>query len=107
MARSARSPRRRTRGLTLNRMAALFVVVLMAALYAGPVQKELRVGSELQAAHRQVAQLQRDKRRLHARIALLQSPAGELDLARSCGYTFPGERAVFVQGQASTCGGGG
>jgi hypothetical protein len=74
-------------------MAALFVLVLMAALYAGPVQKELRVGSELQVAHRQVA--------------LLQSPAGELDLARSCGYTFPGERAVFVQGQASTCGGGG
>ena len=105
MARSARSPRRR--GFTLSRVAALCVIVLMAALYAGPVQKELRVGTELGAARRQVQALQREQQRLRARMDLLQSPQGEFDLARSCGYALPGERPLVVQGQASTCGGGG
>ncbi|HLK43934.1 MAG TPA: hypothetical protein VKV34_11380 [Thermoleophilia bacterium] len=107
MARSARIPRRRARGLTLNRLAALVVVVLMVGLYAGPVQKELRVVRDLQAARQQVAALQRQRRELQSRMQLLQSRQGELDLARSCGYTFPNEHVAIVQDQASTCGGGG
>jgi len=85
-------------------MAALVVLALIGALYAGPVQKELRVSSELAVARHQVELLQREQAHLRQQASLLQTRQGEILAARSCGWTLPGERPVIVQGLPGSCG---
>lgn len=80
------------------------VLALMGALYAGPIQKELRVSSELAATQRSVVRLERAQARLRHHVALLQTKPGEIQAARACGWTLPGEQPVIVTGQPSRCG---
>lgn len=82
----------------------MVVLAVMAALYAGPIQKELRVSAELAASRRQVATLEHAQARLRHHVAMLQTKPGEIQAARACGWTLPGEQPVIVSGQPSRCG---
>ena len=82
----------------------MVVLALMGALYAGPIQKELRVSAELASARRSVTRLEQTQAHLRHHVAMLQTRPGEIQAARACGWTLPGERAVIVKGQPSRCG---
>jgi hypothetical protein len=88
------------RGLTTGRLIACGVLVLIAALYVGPLQKELRLRSELAAGRSHVAALDRRHRHLLAEEAALHTPAAIIRVARGCGWIFPGEQAYVVKGLA-------
>ena len=88
------------RGLTAGRLVAGGVLVLIAALYVGPLQKELRLRSELAAGRTRVAALERRHRRLLRVEAALHTPAEIVRVARGCGWIFPGEQAYVVKGLA-------
>ena len=95
--------RRRTfqRGLTTGRVVAGVVLVLIAALYVGPLQKELRLRSELAAGQARVAALDRMHTQLLAEEAALHTRADIIRVARGCGWIFPHEQAYVVKGLTS------
>ena len=74
------------------------MLVLIAALYVGPLQKELRLRSELAAGRARVAALDRRHRQLVRAAAALHTPAEIIRVARGCGWIFPGEQAYVVKG---------
>jgi hypothetical protein len=76
------------------------VLILIAALYVGPLQKELRLRSELAAGRTRVAALDREHRRLMAAEAALHTRAVIIRVARGCGWIFPGETAIVIKGLA-------
>ena len=86
------------RGLTAGRLAAAGILVLIAALYVGPLQKELHLRSELAAGRTRVTVLERQNRRLHDVEAQLHTKAEIVRFARACGWIFPGEQAYVVKG---------
>ncbi len=86
------------RGLTTGRLVAAGVLVLIAALYVGPLQKELHLRHELAAGRTRVAILDRQNRRLHDVEASLHTRAEIVRSARACGWIFPGEQAYVVKG---------
>lgn len=88
-------------GLTTGRVVAGIVLVLIAALYVGPLQKELRLRSELAAGRAQVAALDRQHRQLVADEAALHTRAEIIRVARGCGWIFPNEKAFVVKGLTS------
>jgi hypothetical protein len=88
------------RGLTAGRLIAGGVLVLIAALYVGPLQKELRLRSELAAGRTRVAALDRSHQHLLRAEAALHTPAVIIRVARGCGWIFPGEQAYVVKGLA-------
>jgi hypothetical protein len=79
-------------------MVAAGVLVLIAALYVGPLQKELHLRSELAAGRNRVSVLDRQNRRLHDVEAQLHTKAEIVRFARACGWIFPGEQAYVVKG---------
>jgi hypothetical protein len=89
------------RGLTTGRVVAGVVLVLIAALYVGPLQKELRLRSELAAGRTRVAALARKHAQLLAEEAALHTRADIIRVARGCGWIFPNEQAYVVKGLAS------
>lgn len=89
------------RGLTTGRVVAGIVLVLIAALYVGPLQKELRLRSELAAGRTKVAALDRRHDQLLALEASLHTRAEIVRVARGCGWIFPGEKAFVVKGLVS------
>ena len=101
-------PRRRTRtlrrGLSTGRVVAVAVLLLIAALYVGPLQKELRLRSELASGRGQVAALERRHQQLVAIERSLHTKSEIIRVARSCGWIFPGEQAYVVKNLAqSSC----
>jgi hypothetical protein len=76
------------------------VLLLIAALYVGPLQKELRLRSELAAGQGKVASLERRHRELVAVERSLHTKAEIIRVARSCGWIFPGEQAYVVKNLA-------
>jgi hypothetical protein len=76
------------------------VLVLIAALYVGPLQKELRLRSELSAGRARVAVLDRRHESLLATEAALHTRAEIIRVARGCGWIFPGEKAYVVKSLA-------
>jgi hypothetical protein len=92
-----RTPRLR-RGLTAGRVVAAGILVLIAALYVGPLQKELHLRSELASGRTRVAILEKQNRRLHEVKAQLHTRAEIVRFARACGWIFPGEQAYVVKG---------
>ena len=87
--------RRDSRPLSIRRVAAVAVLLLMAALYVSPVQKYLNSSQRLQSDRAQLAALQRQHDRLTAEAASLDTRATVVTLARACGWIYPGEH-VFV-----------
>lgn len=86
------------RGLTTGRIVAAGILVLIAALYVGPLQKELHLRSELAGGRSRVAILEKQNRRLHEVEAQLHTKAEIVRFARACGWIFPGEQAYVVKG---------
>jgi cell division protein FtsB len=87
-----------TRGLSVGRLVAVGVLAVIAALYVGPVQKYLQVRRDLGAQHAQVAALEREHTRLTRLERSLHTRATIVWYARRCGWVFPGETPIVVQG---------
>jgi hypothetical protein len=79
---------------------AAAVLLLIAALYVGPLQKELRLRSELASGRARVAVLQHRHKQLLAVEAALHTRAAIVRVARGCGWIFPSEQAYVVKGLA-------
>jgi hypothetical protein len=94
------SRRKRTlrRGLTTGRVVAVAVLVLIAALYVGPLQKELRLRRELAAGRQRVTVLERRHAQLAGVERSLHTRAEIVRVARACGWIFPNEQAYVVKG---------
>ena len=88
------------RGLTTGRIVAAVVLLLIAALYVGPLQKELRLRSQLAGGRARVAALERRHRHLLASRGGAHTRAEIVRVARGCGWIFPGEQAYVVKGLA-------
>ena len=88
------------RGLTTGRLIAGGVLVLIAALYVGPLQKELRLRTELAAGRTRVAALERRHKHLLGVEAALHTRAEIVRVARGCGWIFPHEQAYVIKGLA-------
>jgi cell division protein FtsL len=93
-----RAVRSRLPALSLRRLVAFGVLAVVAALYVSPVQKYLRVQREVR--HQQV-ELDRAQQRhdaLTSERAALDTNQRIILLARECGWIFPGERPLVIQG---------
>ena len=99
---TARTRSARPRGRPVARLAAVAVLVLMAALYVGPVEKYLRVQRELQQQRALVANLERAHGALNLRLAALHGKAAIVECARARGWVFPGEQSLIVTGVPQT-----
>ena len=77
------------------------MLVLIAALYVGPLQKELRLRSELASGRTTVAALDKRHEQLMALEAALHTRSEIIRVARGCGWIFPGEQAYVVKGLAN------
>lgn len=82
---------------------AVGVLAVFAALYVGPVQKFLHVRRDLANQRAAVATLEREHGRLMRLEQSLHTRATIVWYARRCGWVFPGETPIVVQG----VGGGG
>lgn len=87
-----------TRGLSVGRLVAVGVLAVIAALYVGPVQKYLQVRRDLGAQRAQVTALEREHGRLTRLERSLHTRATIVWYARRCGWVFPGETPIVVQG---------
>jgi hypothetical protein len=86
-------------------LVAVGVLAVIAALYVGPIQKYLQVRRDLGAQRAQVAALEREHVRLVRLERSLHTRATLVWYARRCGWVFPGETAIVVQGVGdSDCG---
>jgi hypothetical protein len=86
-------------------LVAIGVLAVIAALYVGPIQKYLQVRRDLGAQRAQVAALEHEHERLVGLEQSLHTRATIVWYARRCGWVFPGETAIVVQGiGGSDCG---
>jgi hypothetical protein len=79
-------------------MVMLGGLVLIAALYVGPVEKYLRVQRQLRQERALVARLQNVHDALGMRVVALHSKPAIVQCARARGWVFPGEKTVIVTG---------
>ncbi len=86
------------RSLPLRRIAAFVVLLVVAALYVAPVQKYLRVHRELARQQAALADAQRRNAALTKADQALGTDVRIITLARECGWIFPGERPLVVEG---------
>lgn len=84
--------------MPVGRLVAVTVFVAMALLYVGPVQKYLQVRRDLTTQRAQVARLEREHGRLARLEQALHTRATVVWYARRCGWVFPGETPIVVQG---------
>jgi len=82
----------------VGRLVAAGVFAVIAALYVGPVQKYLQVRRDLTTQRAQVARLEHEHGRLVMLEQSLHTRATIVWYARRCGWVFPGETAIVVQG---------
>ena len=94
------SARRRQRrpGLSAGRLVAAAVLAVIAALYVGPVQRYLEVRRQLNAQRAEVAALERRHAQLEQFASSFKTRATVIRYARSCGWVFPSETPIVVQG---------
>jgi hypothetical protein len=90
---SARPP-----SFSVRRAVTIGVLLLMAALYVNPVQRYLDERARLHDERAQLAALQREHDRLEAQASGLLTRPRIVLLARECGWIFPGERPLVIQG---------
>jgi hypothetical protein len=93
---AARSRPARPRGRPIARLVAVAVLILMAALYVGPVEKYLRVQRELRQQSTLLQQLERVHSALGIRVQALHGRAAIVQCARARGWVFPGEQSFIV-----------
>ncbi|MGN6379178.1 MAG: septum formation initiator family protein [Gaiellales bacterium] len=86
----------------MGRLVAVAVLLLMAALYVGPVEKYLKVQQELRQQRALVHRLDRVHGALDLRVAQLQGKAAIVECARARGWVFPGEQSLIVTGVPTT-----
>lgn len=84
--------------MPVGRLVAVAVFVVIAALYVGPVQKYFQVRRDLTSQRAQVARLEHEHGRLVKLEQSLHTRATVVWYARRCGWVFPGETAIVVQG---------
>ncbi len=84
--------------MSVGRLVAVAVFVVIAALYVGPVQKYLQVRRDLSAQTTEVGRLEREHGRLVRLERSLHTRATIVWYARRCGWVFPGETPIVVQG---------
>jgi len=89
---SARPP------FSVRRAVTIAVLLLMAGLYVSPVQKYLHERARLHEERAQLAALQHEHDRLEASASALLTKRRIILLARECGWIFPGEKPLVVQG---------
>ena len=95
---ASRSASRPMRSFRVGRLAAILVLAIVAALYVAPVQKYLSVQRQLAHEQTMYEQAAARKAELDRQHALLQTDAEVEILARQCGWIFPGEKPLVVQG---------
>jgi hypothetical protein len=84
--------------MSVGRLVAVAVFVVIAALYVGPVQKYLQVRRDLSVQKTEVGRLEREHGRLVRLERSLHTRATIVWYARRCGWVFPGETPIVVQG---------
>jgi len=84
--------------MSVGRLVAVAVLVVIAALYVGPVQKYLQVRRDLSVQKTEVSRLEREHGRLVRLERSLHTRATIVWYARRCGWVFPGETPIVVQG---------
>ena len=84
--------------MSVGRLVAVAVFVVIAALYVGPVQKYLQVRRDLSVQRTEVSRLEREHGRLIRLERSLHTRATIVWYARRCGWVFPGETPIVVQG---------
>jgi hypothetical protein len=84
--------------MSVGRLVAVAVFVVIAALYVGPVQKYLQVRRDLSVQRTEVSRLEREHGRLVRLERSLHTRATIVWYARRCGWVFPGETPIVVQG---------
>jgi len=95
---SVRSRRTVARKISVGRLVAVGVLAVIAALYVGPIQKYLQVRRDVGAQRAQVTALEREHGRLVRLEHSLHTRATIVWYARRCGWVFPGETPIVVQG---------
>jgi hypothetical protein len=88
--------------MSVGRLVAVCVFAVIAALYVGPVQKYLQVRRDLTVQRAQVAHLEHEHGRLVHLEQSLHTRATIVWYARRCGWVFPGETPIVVQGVGSS-----
>jgi hypothetical protein len=86
------------RGFSVGRLVAVGVLAVIAALYIGPIQKYFQVRRELGVQRAQVTALEREHGRLLRLERSLHTRATIVRYARGCGWVFPDETPIVVQG---------
>jgi cell division protein FtsL len=94
----ARPAPSRLPGLSVRRLAALGVLAVVAALYVSPVQKYLRVQREVRYQNAELARAEQRHDALIQERTALDTNQRIILLARECGWIFPGERALVIEG---------
>ena len=84
--------------MSVGRLVAVAVFIVIAALYVGPVQKYLQVRRDLSVQKTEVSRLEREHGRLVRLERSLHTRATIVWYARRCGWVFPGETPIVVQG---------
>jgi len=97
----ARPAPRRIPSLSIRRLVAFGVLAVVAALYVSPVQKYLRVQRELQHQRAELTRAQARHDDLLRERAALDTNQRIIMLARECGWIFPGEQALVIEGLPS------
>lgn len=90
--------RRTTRILPLRRLSAVVVLAVMAALYVNPVQRYMHSSQRLQEQRALVTSLQQRHNALIGESSQLHTNAGVELLARECGWIFPHEQPLVIEG---------
>ena len=88
--------------MSVGRLVAVAVFVVIAALYVGPVQKYLQVRRDLSVQRTEVSRLEREHGRLVRLERSLHTRATIGWYARRCGWVVPGETPIVVQGSGGS-----
>lgn len=81
----------------VGRLALLFVLVGIVALYVGPARSYFTTRSEAAEKRAEVHRLEREHARLLARRRALTQPQTLEREARALGYVKPGEKAYAIE----------
>jgi hypothetical protein len=74
------------------------VLAVMAALYVNPVQRYMHASHRLQEQRALVVSLQQRHDALIGESSQLHTKAGVVLLARECGWIFPHEQPLVIEG---------
>jgi cell division protein FtsL len=86
------------RTLPVRRLVMVVVLAVVAALYVAPVQKYLRVQRELSHQRQALTDAQRTHDALLRQREALDTDTRIITLARECGWIFPGEQPLVIEG---------